>query len=54
MADADPRVAVNLRLRRTSRDRVDRIAGQLDWTRADTLRALVVLGLRAWDRGERP
>jgi hypothetical protein len=49
----DPRVNVNLRLRTSSRDRVDRIAVERDWDRAQTLRALLVLGLRAWDRGER-
>lgn len=44
---------VNLRLRTSSRDRVDKIAAEHDWDRAQTLRALLVLGLSAWDRGER-
>jgi hypothetical protein len=54
MPDSDPRVAVNLRLRLSSRDRVDAIAAEHDWSRADTLRTLLTLGLRAWGRGERP
>jgi hypothetical protein len=54
VTDPDPRVAVNLRLRRSSRDRVDTIAELHDWDRATALRTLLVLGLRAWDRGERP
>jgi len=50
----DPRINVNLRLRVSSRSRVDAIAAERDWTRAQALRALLVLGLRAWDRGDRP
>jgi hypothetical protein len=34
--------------------RVDAIAAEHDWSRADTLRTLLTLGLRAWARGERP
>lgn len=53
MAD-DPRINVNLRLRSSSARRVDSIAAEHDWTRAQTLRSLLALGLRAWDRGDRP
>lgn len=54
MPDPDPRVAVNLRLRTSARDQADAIAREHDWTRADTLRTLLMMGLRAWSRGERP
>ena len=54
MTDPDPRVAVNLRLRLSSRDRVDAIAARLGWDRATALRTLLLMGMRAWDRGERP
>lgn len=54
MTATDPRVPVNLRLRRSSRDRVDAIAGQRGWDRATALRTLLAMGLRAWDRGEQP
>jgi hypothetical protein len=50
----DPRINVNFRLRRSSVARVDTIARSLDWRRSDVLRVLFVLGLTAWDRGERP
>jgi hypothetical protein len=54
MPPPDPRVPVNVRLRRSSRDRVDAIAHEWGWDRATALRTLFALGLRAWDRGERP
>jgi hypothetical protein len=50
----DPRVNVNLRLRQSSLVAVDEIAKERDWTRAQALRSLLVLGLRAWTKGERP
>jgi hypothetical protein len=51
---ADPRVNTNVRLRLSSMHRVDEIAAERDWNRAQVLRSLLLLGLRAWDRGERP
>lgn len=44
---------MNLRLRASSRDRVDTIAAAHDWDRATALRYLLALGMRSWDRGER-
>lgn len=51
---ADPRANTNMRLRASALARVDSIAAAQDWNRAQALRTLLLLGLRAWDRGERP
>jgi hypothetical protein len=55
MADSapDPRVNVNIRLRSSSLKRVDEIAEEHEWTRAQALRTLCRLGLKAWDEGQR-
>jgi hypothetical protein len=53
MAD-DPRTPIHLRLRRSSVDQVDTIAQRTGWDRSTTLRTLLAIGLRAWERGERP
>lgn len=50
----DPRELVNVRLRHTSVEKIDREASKLDWTRSQMLRVLFALGMRAWERGERP
>lgn len=50
----DPREIVNVRLRSSSVARIDAIAHKMDWTRSQVMRTLFALGLRAWDRGERP
>lgn len=49
----DPRVYVPVRLRSSSLQKVDAIAAERDWDRSTTLRTLLALGLKAWERGER-
>lgn len=51
--DEDPREIVNVRLRHSSIEQIDKIAAQMDWTRSQVLRQLFALGMRAWERGER-
>jgi hypothetical protein len=50
---ADPRVGVQVRLRKSSLEQVDAIAAQYDWSRSDALRTLLMLGLKAWKDGKR-
>jgi len=49
------RVPVTIRIRRASRDRLDRIAADHPgWDRSDALRHLLGLGLAAYDTERRP
>jgi hypothetical protein len=48
MADDDPRVLISsLRIRTSALIRVDALADERDWSRAEALRYLLALGLKA-------
>lgn len=53
MSDAVRRVPVALRLGPNALARIDAIAADRDWTRTQTMRELLRLGLAAWDKGYR-
>jgi hypothetical protein len=46
----DPRIVVPVRIRRSSRDRLDALARQRGWTRSDAFREALARGLAELER----